>query len=307
MVFSGKKRRTGELLPRHTKHPTSFYVASVVLLAPAIISFALFKYLPSVQAVIYSFFDYDFVAPPGSFVGLRNYVNTLSSPLFWKQMWNTLVLFFYSMVLGFMIPIFQALLLSQLKGKTKSVLKYLYILPSAIPGIASMTLWKYIWDPSYGLANAVTSALGLGEFGWLEDSSMVKITLRLNSLLGGGLGMIIYLVAIESINDAIYEAAQLDGASRTRMMFSITLPNMAGIIGIQLLLSLSGCLLAFDDILVMTDGGPGDASTTVVFGIYQKAFGDLNYGQAMATSVVLLILTLSLVAVQLSVQRRMNE
>lgn len=150
----------------------------------------------------------------------------------------------------------------------------------------------------------ITSALGLGEFDWLYDEKLVKFCLRIPAILGGGTNVLIYLVAIGGVGEEMYEAARLDGASRFRQIFSLTLPNIANIIGIQFLLSLTGSLLAFDDVYVMTKGGPGTSSTTVVMAIYQKAFNDLNYGQAMATSVVVLVITLGFVVLKMKLEKK---
>ena len=123
---------------------------------------------------------------------------------------------------------------------------------------------------------------------------MVKLTLSLPGLLGGGLNLLIYLIAIEGVNPELYEAAALDGATRFKMMLFITLPQIAYMISIQLLLSISGSLLTFDTPYIMTDGGdrPGGQAQTIVFGIYTRAYGGNNYGQAMALSMILLAMTL---------------
>ena len=129
------------------------------------------------------------------------------------------------------------------------------------------------------------------------------------SILGGGLTLLIYLIAIEGVNPELYEAAALDGATRFKMMLFITLPQIAYMISIQLLLSISGSLLAFDTPYIMTDGsgGPNGAATTVVFGIYTKAYTELQYGQAMATSIILLTITLTMTLVKQAFEKKFGD
>ena len=275
----------------------------LLFIAPAVIGFFIFRYVTSFQAFYYSFFRYDYVNPPGVFIGLDNYVNLFKSEIFWESLLNTIILFAMSVAFGFWVPIVQALMINEL-GKSQGVFRYLYLIPAGIPGVASMVVWKYMWNVDAGLANVITSALGLGEFDWLYDEKLVKFCLRIPAILGGGTNVLIYLVAIGGVGEEMYEAARLDGASRFRQIFSLTLPNIANIIGIQFLLSLTGSLLAFDDVYVMTKGGPGTSSTTVVMAIYQKAFNDLNYGQAMATSVVVLVITLGFVVLKMKLEKK---
>ena len=275
----------------------------LLFIAPAVIGFFIFRYVTSFQAFYYSFFRYDYVNPPGVFIGLDNYVNLFKSEIFWESLLNTIILFAMSVAFGFWVPIVQALMINEL-GKSQGVFRYLYLIPAGIPGVASMVVWKYMWNVDAGLANVITSALGLGEFDWLYDEKLVKFCLRIPAILGGGTNVLIYLVAIGGVGEEMYEAARLDGASRFRQIFSLTLPNIANIIGIQFLLSLTGSLLAFDDVYVMTQGGPGTSSTTVVMAIYQKAFNDLNYGQAMATSVVVLVITLGFVVLKMKLEKK---
>ena len=129
--------------------------------------------------------------------------------------------------------------------------------------------------------------IGIESQGFLIDPDQVKICLRILGLLGGGVSMLIYYVAINNISDEFYEAAKVDGATRWRMMFSLTLPNMKNIIGIQLLLSLSSSLLAFDDIFCIDAGRPGRVHPRQSsWGIYNSIYYNSGYGIGMAMSVI---------------------
>lgn len=113
----------------------------LLFIAPAVIGFFIFRYVTSFQAFYYSFFRYDYVNPPGVFIGLDNYVNLFKSEIFWESLLNTIILFAMSVAFGFWVPIVQALMINEL-GKSQGVFRYLYLIPAGIPGVASMVVWN---------------------------------------------------------------------------------------------------------------------------------------------------------------------
>jgi ABC-type sugar transport system permease subunit len=117
----------------------------------------------------------------------------------------------------------------------------------------------------------------------------------------------LYFVAINNVPAELYEAAELDGASALMRMLKVTLPNITNMIKIQLILAFTGSLLAFEDVFFMTQGGPDFASTTVVLSLYQKAFNEQNFGQGMAISVIVFVVTLTFTIIQFKIMNRNNE
>lgn len=283
-------------------------VMAAVFLAPTVVSVVFFKYYMSASSLFSSLFNYDYANPPGQWVGLLNYINVFQSSMFWQQLWNTVALYLLGLVFGFWVPIVQALLLNEVV-KGKAVMRYLFVLPAAIPSVASMTLWRFIWEPDGGLANFLVTLFGGKAQTWLLDENWIKFCLTFPSIRGGGLNILIYLVAIESVDESILEAARLDGATRFQVVLRIILPNIAYMIGVQFLLSLSSSLLAFDNVYVMTDGtgGPNGSAKTLVFGIYSLAYERMQYGQAMATSIVVVIITLLFVGLKQFIQKRVSK
>jgi len=238
-------------------------------------------------------YRWDVATPPGTYVGVQNFVLTIRSEVFRILLVNTFTLYAFGLLCGFWVPIIQSLLLSELR-LGHYVYRFLYVLPVAVPGIASLMVWKYIWHPQAGLANAVMQGLGLPTQLWLSDPQLVKLTLRLPGLLGGGMGILIYLAAIQNISVETIEAAIMDGASAPQRAWYIVLPSILPIVGILFVLSLTGSLLTFDDVWIMTAGGPGYASTTLVMGVYQRAFVQNQFGIGSAWAVVILVMTLIL-------------
>jgi multiple sugar transport system permease protein len=153
------------------------------------------------------------------------------------------------------------------------------------------------------MLNTIFMRIGLPAQGWLNDPNQVKFSLMLPALLGGGLGIFIYLSALQGIPQELYEAADIDGASILAKIRFITLPGIAPIIGLQFILALTGAFQIFDQIYIMTLGGPADASRVIVLNIYYYAFERVQMGYAASMSVLLFIVTLILVAIQLRFSR----
>jgi multiple sugar transport system permease protein len=275
---------------------------ALIFLGPAVVAFLLFRYYPLAQGLYMSLFRWDTVHPPGEFVGLNNMSLAINSSVFHEAFVNTLMLYAFGMLLGFWVPIVQSLFLSELR-RGHYFVRFLYVLPVAVPGIAFLIVWKYIWHPEFGLANAVLQVFSLPKQFWLSDPNLVKVTLRLPSLLGGGLGILIYLAAIQNISPEIIEAAIMDGANAWQRTWRIIVPNITSIIGIMFVLSLTGSLLAFDDVWIMTAGGPGYSSTTLVMGVYQQAFVQNQYGTGSAWALWIFIFTLLFTMVRLYTMR----
>lgn len=263
---------------------------------PMFAAIAVFRFYTIFQCIVQSFFQYKITDLPGRFVGFDNYIAILSSELFGTYFKNTVILYVYLILFSFVVPILQAMMLFQLT-KTRGLARYLYIFPTGITALASMSIWKYIWEPERGLANFITSHLGLGTFQWLQDENLVKFCLRFQGILGGGMIIAVYLVTMNNIPKEQFEAASIDGANGWQIMRHITWPGLKGMVYLQFLMTVTSSLLAFDDIYVMTQGGPGFASSTLVYGAYIKAFREQNFGQGMAMSVIIgvfsLILTIS--------------
>lgn len=237
-----------------------------------------------------SFFEYDYANPPGKWVGFRNYIDTLTSPLLWTQIKNTLIMYGWTLLLNFPVPIIQAILLNEIAGKKRNVLRYLYILPCAIPAMSGMAVWRYIFDPDSGVLNSLIGFFGIPPQTWLYDEKLIHFTLAIPGMMGGGMGFLMYLIVIEGVPKEMYEAAEVDGATRWQQLIKMTLPNIAYMVKLQLLLNVMSCLMSFDSQYIYTDGsgGPNKAAETVVFGIYNKAYDLLQYDKAMATSIILM-------------------
>ena len=293
---AGKKPLRTVLLNRR------FWTAAAFL-APAIAAFLLFKYVPLVQAVYMSFFDYQVMNPPGKFVFLHNYALLFQSTLFWTTVYNTFVFYLLYLALTFWVPIVQALFLNEIRT-ANALFRFLYLVPSAVPGIAGFVLWKWIYHPDYGLLNAILGDFGLGPYGWLNDPDMAKVSIVLPGILGGGLGVLIYYSALQGIPRELAEAAKIDGAGPWQRLRWIALPGLKFIIGIQFVSFTAGVFLTFDPMYVMTGGGPVNSTRVMSMMVFDSAFKEYRFGMAGAVSFMMFIIVGLITYLQLRLSRQ---
>lgn len=282
-------------------------IVACIFIIPVAIRIFFTNYYVSFESLFYSFFKYNYANPPGTFIGLENYVTILKSELFWLQFKNTLTLYAMSMLL-FPIPLIQAIFLNEIT-KGHKLLRFLYVVPCGLPAMAGYSVWSYIWNVDVGVANALMEALGLARQTWLYDPKLVKWCLTIPGMVGGGMGVLTYLVVIQGVNPSLYEAAKVDGATSFQQVVYITLPNIMYYISISLVLSLTGMFSSFDGPYIMTNGtgGTEHSAETVIMGVYNRAYDLMQYGQAMAMSVTIVLITLVVVIISQIIKKRIER
>lgn len=281
-------------------------LAALVFLLPALIVFGYFSWGPIVRSVLLSFQRTN-MATAARWVGLTNFRNLFEDPLLFTAAANTVWFTVLALVIGFPVPLLLAVCMSSMRARTAALSRVLVYLPVMLPPVVAVLLWKWFYDPDSGLFNQVLHLVGLGPFPWLQSSTWAMPSLVLESTWSGaGTAVLIYLAALSSVPRELYEAAQLDGASIPRRLWHVTLPQLRRVVLILLLLQVLGTLQVFTEPFVMTDGGPNDATVTVLFLIYRYAFVDGDFGMAAGLSVLLAIALAALSAVYLRATRRWN-
>jgi len=253
-----------------------------------------------------AFFKYDLSNPPGNFVGLKNFEFLLKNESYWTSWKNSFIFLGLILALNFCVPLIQALFLAEIV-KFKGFFSTMYILPAVIPLTINVILWKWIFDPTYGMANRIVSFFGGQPMLWLSDIHLVKMCIILPGVIGGGMSVLLYLAAILGVSEDIKEAAELDGCSGFKRMFYITLPNIKFIIVIQLILTTMGAFQLLDLPYQYTNGGPGDAATTVPVFIYHLFTRNFDYGQASAASIPLMFVIGIITLIQLRLNKEEKE
>lgn len=261
---------------------------------PALCFQFFFGWFPVLFAFAIAFQRYFFVKPP-EMVGLQNFRDVAADPLTYTTLGNTLYYAFLSLALTFFIPIFVSILLMEMKRGTIRWMMLLWFIPVA--STAGIAIWKYLYHPRLGLLNGLLTALHLPTQQWLDDPRMAMFCLILPSLILFGPGLI-YIATLQSIPEELYEAGEMEGAGFFTKIRIVTLPQLRPIIAMMLIFSLIGSMQVFELPYIMTGGGPGYATTTVVIHIFNLAFASYNLGKATALAVVLFFVIMLLVMLQ---------
>jgi len=265
--------------------------------SPYIAGFLLFTLYPVIASLYYSFCQYNVVRPP-VWIGLENY-HTLffDDPQFWKSLYNTLYFTAFSVPLGLAFSIGLAMLLNQ-KIRGMSVYRTVFFLPTIVPIVASSVLWLWVLNPESGLINGMLRQIGIEGPGWIASEHWSKPSLILMSLWGVGGAIVIFLAGLAEVPQTLYEAADIDGASRLMKFRHVTLPMLTPTILFNLVMGLINSLQYFTQVYVMTGGKgtPVDSTMFYPLYLYRNSFYYLRmgYGSAMAWLLFLVILAATL-------------
>lgn len=277
-----------------------FDKATFLFIAPAFTFFALFIIVPTIASFYYSFTSWDGISPDIKFIGLDNYREIFTSARFGNALKNTVILTIFISVLENAIALVLALIVDHVRWG-KNFFRSAFYIPVLISGIVSGFIWKIMYNYNFGTFNSMLDSMGLGEYkqDWLGNTALTLLMIGIVLIWkGAGYYMIIYLASLQSVSTDLIEAAKIDGASPWQRFRSITLPLISGAFTINFTLSLINGLKVFDQINVMTDGGPGFTSETLVYLLYKVGFNEGRQGFGTAVGVMLLLIIVILNAVQ---------
>jgi multiple sugar transport system permease protein/sn-glycerol 3-phosphate transport system permease protein len=275
-----------------------------LLVGPNLLLFAVFTYWPLVYNGYLSFVRWDMLAPVKSWVGLDNYRELFASPAFGRIVVNTVSFTVASVFFICFLGLLLALLLNQpLRGR--NLARSTVFSPVMLSGAAIGLVWIYIFDPRFGLLDVLLDALGLNSPNWLLDPAWaMPAVIIVHVWKNLGYAVVIYIAGLQAIPRELYEAALVDGAGGWARLRHITLPGLSPVLFFLVLTTALAAFQAFDIIKVMTDGGPVDATTTLVYYLYEEGFVAFNAGRAGVAAVVLFLAMLAFTAVQLRYNER---
>lgn len=263
---------------------------------PAIAGFLIFTIGPMIASGVFSLTDWTIGLSP-RFIGGRNYHTLIHDHLFWKSLSVTAYYTIGSVPLVLIVGFAIAMLLNQ-KIKGLSFWRTVYFLPTLVPAIASAVLWIWIFNPDFGLLNALLRGAGLPTSQWIYSERAAIPSLILMSTWGFGNAMVIFLAGLQGIPRQLLEAASIDGAGTWARFRSVTLPFMTPTIFYNLVTGVIATFQVFNQAYVMTQGGPNNATLFYIYYLYTKAFtqGQMGYAAALAwvLFVIVLIVTLLL-------------
>ena len=307
----GSRQQEGAPVPASRRRPRSLThrpATGVLLVAPALALVAFFALAPLVLALFISFTNWPLIGEY-RFVGLDNYLQAVQDPGMWEALRYTLL---YTgivtgpiLLLGYGLAV---LVRSNRRGAT--VLRTIFFLPYVI-GLTTLSYMLVLEaQPDSGVLNRILAGLGLtdGSTAWLLDGVLGTIVLSALVIWAvPGLTMILLLSAMQGVPAEVYEAADIDGASWLRREWSITVPIIRPAIGMSLIISVIGSFLAFNQFFILTKGGPGTDTTTIVGFVYNRAFVELQLGSATAISLILVVFTALVTIAQFVLLRGSDE
>lgn len=271
---------------------------------PSILIFAFYVWIPLIQNILYSFStDNHF----GGFAGLSNYKTLFADETFIAAFKNTFVYIFYSLVIGFLIPFFIGFFLSEL-FHAKALVRMIIYFPCMLSGIAVVTLFKYFLDPDISIFNKIIVDMG-GQPSQLTANMDLVIPLIVIAMTwrGAGSTSLIYLSNFQQIDDSLYEASRMDGATLWQRFFRITLPQMKATLITLFVLQIISVFQVFYEPWIISDGGPANASISMMLYAYQKGIMEFDLPMGATASVVLTLIIILFTLLYYGIVRLLNR
>lgn len=296
LVRGSKQKRSG--MSRQRRQEALW---GILCVAPAVLGFLIWQLGPIIASLLIAFTDWNIAGTP-DWIGVENFQRMFTQDaLFWKSLRVTALYTLGSVPLSVVFAFSLAILLNQ-KIKGLPVFRTIFYLPSIVPIIASSILWLWLFNPDFGLLNAVAGFLHLPRSQWIYSEGSVIPSLILMSLWAVGPMMIIFLAGLQGVPKQLYEAVDVDGGTTLHKLWHITLPMVTPTILFNLVLSIISTMQTFTQAYIMTEGGPNNASLLFVLYLYRKAFqeSDMGYASALAWVLFIIIAVLSFAVLKTS-------
>lgn len=259
-----------------------------VCIAPVAIGFLVFTLIPIIMSLYYSFTKYDGITQP-IFIGIENYKVLLKDENFMISLKNTVVFTVLTVAGTTVISLFIANLLNK-KIKGRTIFRSIFFIPYILSFVAAAMIWQWLFNTDYGAINDLLGKMGLYQPPWLTSKNWAMISVTIVSIWKGmGFSMILFLAGLQNIPRSYYEAAEIDGANGVQQFFNITVPLLKNTTLFVIVMSMISSFQAFDQIYLLTSGGPDRATQVVVYDIYMNAFQFFKQGYASAMSYILFL------------------
>ncbi|MGD0002823.1 MAG: sugar ABC transporter permease [Anaerolineaceae bacterium] len=270
---------------RHSDIPTA-----IMFLLPAVVILGVFSFYPIGAAIRLSLFKWDNLAPEQTFVGWDNYLTLIQSSRFWNSMLVTMEYTVGVTLASLVAGLGLAVLLNNRLLAAKGLWRTLYFLPVVTPSVAAAMVWILIFNPGFGFVNILLRSLGFQGLNWLADPTWALPTIMTLGIWRRlGFNLMIYLAALQAIPHDYYESAQVDGANSWQRFRSITIPLLQPTTVMLIILDIIDSFLVFDQVMVITRGGPGSATEVIGMYLYTMAFTNFRMGMGAAISIVMFL------------------
>ncbi len=277
-----------------------------LMLAPNVVGFIMFMLIPVIATFVLSFMKYDMLKPP-KFIGLQNYIDMLQDPIIWEVTKNTVLYTVLTVPIGMCISLLLAVMLDQ-----NIAMRRFYRAAFFLPAITSMVVvaivWQWIYNPEFGLLNYFLSLFGIKGPKWLLNANTSLISLAIVGIWKSvGYNMIIFLSGLQGISVSYYEASMLDGAGKWQQFRYITLPLLKPTSFFIFIMSVISSFQVFDQVMLMTQGGPGRSSSVLVHYLYQNAFQYFKLGYACAIAYLLFFIIMGITFFNMRMEKNMRD
>jgi sn-glycerol 3-phosphate transport system permease protein len=280
--------RTVWSMKQQPRAPLNLHIQGWLLALPAVVLLAAFTHVPAVLTVIDSFFSTPRGRRQAVFIGADQYRHMLADPIFWLALKNNLLYALITVPLSIALALCMALWVKQ-RIAGRAALRLAFFTPTVLPMVAAANIWLFFYTPDYGLLNQLLRSLGLSSVNWLgSPDTALPALMAVTVWKEAGFFMIFYLAALQQISPVLYEAARIENASAWLVFRRITWPLLMPTTLFIVVNALINAFRVVDQVIAMTGGGPNNASTMLLFYIYQVAFSFWDTGYAAALSVVLL-------------------
>ena len=284
-------------------------LAAWVFVGPALVVLGVFFGLPVFAALLLSLTDFDLYALADwrnlRFVGFGNYTELLQTPLFWKSLGNTFYFVIVGVPLSIGVSLGAALLLNAPVARFRAFFRTALFAPVVTTLVAVAVIWRYLFHSSYGLVNWALGHVGIAPIDWLGDPQWAMPTIILLAVWKNfGYNMVIFLAGLQAIPQDLYEAARIDGASRRRQFWHITLPMLGPVLMVVGVITVAGYFQLFAEPYVMTRGDPLQSTVSVLYFMFEEGFRWWNLGRASAVAFLLFLIILAITAAMMRFGRR---
>lgn len=280
------------------KYKKGDLLSAIFFLSPTLVIFSAFILFPVVFSFYLSFHSWNMFSGDTTFVGLENYSRMFQSSEFWQVLGNTAIYTFGTIPINMALSLWVAYILNK-KIRGKKFLRTAFFAPVIISPVAAAVIWRWLYDPNFGLVNYIMSFFGIGSINWLNEPTSAMFALIIMGVWKNfGINMVLFSAGLQGIPDNYYEAAELDGAGKWAKFYHITIPMLAPTTFFIMIMSMISSFQVFDIVYVLTSGGPMGSTKVLVFYVYEYAFKFFEMGYASAISYVLFALLFILTMLQ---------
>lgn len=280
------------------KQQTRRSIAITLSLLPALALYALFVIYPTFNVFRTSMYQWSGLSKQKTYIGFQNFIRLFNDTKFWTALQNTIILLIFCTAVTMILALFFAAALTQSKLKEKNFYRVLFFFPNVLSIVVIGVLFSNIYEPNMGILNSLLREVGLNNLAqpWLGSSKTVLWAIGIAMIWQAvGYYMVMYMAGMDGISPELYEAADIDGASKFVQFFKITIPMIWGILRVTLVFFITSTLnMSFLFVNVMTDGAPNGSSEVLLTYMYRQAFTNANFGYAMAIAVVIFVIAFTL-------------